>query len=126
MSTPCGFGGSRPWFLCPGVVNGKRCGRRVAKLHAGGAYFLCRHCYQLGYASQCEREFDRLLRRANKLRTALGGEPGTGAMIARKPKGMHWTTYYARVAEVLQLEENANRLFMAAYLHRCPDISLFL
>tara|TARA_R110002049_G_C9172824_1_gene562134 strand:+ start:3210 stop:3839 length:630 start_codon:yes stop_codon:yes gene_type:complete len=126
VSTPCGFGGSRPWFLCPGVVNGKRCGRRVAKLHAGGAYFLCRHCYQLGYASQCEREFDRLLRRANKLRTALGGEPGTGAMIARKPKGMHWTTYYARVAEVLQLEENANRLFMAAYLHRCPDISLFL
>ncbi|GJL96830.1 MAG: hypothetical protein DHS20C06_06470 [Hyphobacterium sp.] len=125
-STPCRFGGSRPWFICPGVGSGRRCGRRVAKLHAGGTYFLCRHCYQLGYASQSEQEFDRLLRRANKLRTSLGGEPGTGALIARKPKGMHWKTYDARVAEIDQLEESANKLFIAAHQHRWPDISLFL
>ncbi len=124
--TPCRFGGLRPWFICPGIVSGKRCERRVAKLHAGGAYFLCRHCYQLGYASQSEREFDRLLRRANKRRTALGGGPGTGSMIALKPKGMHWKTYEARVAKIFQLEERANQLFMATYLHRCPEISLFL
>lgn len=126
VSTPCSFGGTRPWFVCPGMVNGVRCGRRVAKLHAGGRYFLCRHCYRLSYASQSEREFDRFLRRANKLRTGLGGEPGTGAMIAAKPKGMHWKTYDARIAEIDQLEEAANQLFIAAHAHRCPDISLFL
>ena len=35
----CQFGGSRPYFICPGVT----CGRRVAKLHGAGRYFLCRH-----------------------------------------------------------------------------------
>jgi len=126
VSTPCGFGGTRPWFVCPGIVNGTVCGRRVAKLHAAGRYFLCRHCYRLGYASQCEREFDRLLRRANKLRIALGGEPGTGAWIAAKPRGMHRKTYDARVDEIARLEERANQLFIAAHCHRWPDISLFL
>jgi hypothetical protein len=66
------------------------------------------------------------LRRANKLRTGLGGEPGTGAMIAQKPRGMHWKTYDARVREILHLEEKANRLFIATFLHRCPDISELL
>lgn len=126
VATPCGFGGTRPWFVCPGIVNGTVCGRRVAKLHAGGRYFLCRHCYRLGYASQCERDFDRALRRANKLRTGLGGEPGTGAWIASKPKGMHWKTYDARVKEILQLEDRANQLFMAAHARRWPGVSLFL
>jgi hypothetical protein len=49
--TPCNFGGERPWFVCPGVVNGKRCGRRVAILYGPGKYFLCRHCYDLRYES---------------------------------------------------------------------------
>jgi hypothetical protein len=31
--TPCNFGGSRPWFVCPGVLEGVSCGRRVAKLY---------------------------------------------------------------------------------------------
>src|SRR5437763_483333 len=30
--TPCHFGGERPWFLCPGAVRGRYCGRRVAVL----------------------------------------------------------------------------------------------
>ncbi len=29
----------RPYFICPGVVNGIACGRRVAKLHGAGALF---------------------------------------------------------------------------------------
>jgi hypothetical protein len=40
----CRFGGARPYFICPGVVNGIACGRRVAKLHRPGRCFLCRHC----------------------------------------------------------------------------------
>ncbi len=42
--TPCNFGGERPWFVCPGVVNGVACGRRVAILYGPGKYFLCRLC----------------------------------------------------------------------------------
>lgn len=45
----CNYGGQRTYFLCPGVVNGRHCGRRVGKLFSGGRYFLCRHCYQILY-----------------------------------------------------------------------------
>ena len=47
VRVPCRLGGARPYFICPGVVNGIACGRRVAKLHGPGRYFLCRHCYRL-------------------------------------------------------------------------------
>jgi hypothetical protein len=67
----------RPYFICPGVVSGVGCGRRVAKLHGPGRYFLCRHCYRLAYASQSEGGWDRALRRANKIRQCLGGDPGS-------------------------------------------------
>src|SRR5215212_9305493 len=50
--TACNFGGKRPWFVCPGVVNGRYCGRRVAKLHLKHRYFLCRHCQDLTYESR--------------------------------------------------------------------------
>ena len=78
----CRFGGARPFFICPGVVNGIACGRRVAKLYGAGRYFLCRHCYRLAHASQSEGAMDRALRRANKIRLRLGGDPG---MAARFP-----------------------------------------
>jgi hypothetical protein len=45
--TSCRFGGHRPWFICPGIVNGRPCGRRVGKLYGAGRYFLCRHCFRL-------------------------------------------------------------------------------
>jgi hypothetical protein len=85
--TPCNYGGKRPWFRCPGVVNGRYCGRRVAILYAASPYFLCRHCYRLPYASQSETEADRLLRKANKIRRRLGGKPGLGYSFPAKPKG---------------------------------------
>jgi hypothetical protein len=84
----CRFGGTRPYFICPGVVNGVACGRRVAKLHAVGRYFLCRHCYRLAHASQHEGTWERALRRANKIRLRLGGNPGTIAEFPDRPKGM--------------------------------------
>jgi hypothetical protein len=60
--TPCYFGGRRWWFICPLVVNGRVCGRRVGSLHLGsGKYFGCRHCYNLTYESSKEsHKFDRL------------------------------------------------------------------
>jgi hypothetical protein len=93
VRAPCRFGGSRPYFICPGVVNGIACGRRVAKLHGSGRYFLCRHCYRLAHASQSEGAWDRMLRRANKIRQRLGGDPGMAAPFPPKPKGMWRRTY---------------------------------
>jgi hypothetical protein len=51
-STPCNLGGYRWWFICPLVVSGRRCGRRVRKLYKNGSYFGCRDCQGLCYSSQ--------------------------------------------------------------------------
>lgn len=40
VRVPCSLGGSRPYFICPGVVNERPCRRRVAKLYGAGRYFL--------------------------------------------------------------------------------------
>ena len=102
--TPCRFGGSRPYFACPGVVKGIACGRRVLKLYGAGRYFLCRHCYRLAYASQRENRYDRALRRANKIRIRLGGETGTASMFPARSKGMHRRTYERLQSAVLNAE----------------------
>ena len=102
--TPCRFGGARPYFVCPGVVNGIACGRRVTKLYAAGNYFLCRHCYRLAYASEREDRYDRASRRADKIRMRLGGEPGIGSLIPARPKGMHENTYGRLRSEILNAE----------------------
>jgi len=91
----CHLGGRRPWFLCPA----KGCSRRVATLY-GADYFVCRHCRDLAYPSQREAGYDRLARRANKIRTKLGWEMGIlNNPDRRKPKGMHWKTFDRLVAE---------------------------
>jgi hypothetical protein len=59
------FGGLRWWFICPLVVNGRSCGRRVVKLYLppGRRYFGCRHCYDLTYTScQESRKYDSAFR----------------------------------------------------------------
>jgi hypothetical protein len=47
------FGGLRWWFLCPLIVDGLLCERRVGKLYLPpcGRYFGCRSCYRLTYTS---------------------------------------------------------------------------
>lgn len=88
VRTPCNLGGSRAWFICP--VHG--CGRRVAILYGGGI-FGCRHCYQLAYPSSREDAANRAARRADRLRTALGWEPGILNGCGGKPKWMRWRTF---------------------------------
>ena len=59
------FGGLRWWFLCPLSLNGRTCGRRVAKLYLPprDRYFGCRHCHDLTYTScQESHKFDGLYR----------------------------------------------------------------
>ncbi len=94
--TPCNFGGERPWFVFPGVVNGVRCSRRVAILYGPGKYFLCWYCYDLRYESQREDKKDRALRRAQKIRQRLGGSANMLELFPERPKGMHHDTYVLR------------------------------
>jgi len=56
VSTVPRFGGLRWWFVCPLVVNGVPCRRRVGKLYlpGGASYFGCRRCYDLTYTSSQE------------------------------------------------------------------------
>ena len=74
------FGGLRWWFICPLVINGASCGRRVGKLYlpTGSRYFGCRHCHELTYRSA--QEHDKrvdVLRRNPQALLHLGEEPGT-------------------------------------------------
>jgi len=91
--TRCYYGGQRPWFQCPGVVNGIPCRRRVAKLYSGGRYYFCRHCYDLTYESQRESEAIRLISKTQKIRMRLGGTANLSERFPVKPKHMHWNTY---------------------------------
>ena len=85
--TPCNYGGYRSWFLCP------HCGCRVALIYGAGKYFLCRHCYDLTYASQQESMPDRLMRKARKIRERLGASDDLTESILFKPKNMHQKTF---------------------------------
>jgi hypothetical protein len=111
VRVPCRFGGVRPYFICPGVVNGISCGRRVAKLHGPGRYFLCRHCYRLTHGSQSESGWDRAVRRANKIRQRLGADPDTAAPFPKKPKGMWRRTYQQLREQLLEAEMTADEAF---------------
>jgi hypothetical protein len=91
--TPCNLGGSRPWFVCPGALNGHHCGRRVAKLYDAGKYFLCRHCYGLTYRSRKDGQKYRALYECQRIRRRLGASANMSEPFPPKPKGMHSDTY---------------------------------
>jgi hypothetical protein len=99
------YGGRRWWFQCP------RTGRKVTKLYLpnGGWYFWSRHAYRLGYACQREAPHDRLLRRAQKLHRALGGD-GAVDYPPPKPKWMRWRTYERHVAAI-EAADRADAVF---------------
>ncbi len=91
--TPCNYGGCRPWFICPGMINGLLCGRRVAKLY-GARFFLCRYCSNLAYPSQNVAVADRALTRTQNIRRQLGGSANLLVPFPVKPKNMHWMRYW--------------------------------
>ena len=97
----CRFGGRRALFQCP------RCARVVLNLHLTGHRFVCRRCGGLTYASRRERERDRDLRAANKLRRRLGGDAGALAVVATRPRHMHGRTYERIVDEIVRREDRA-------------------
>lgn len=124
VETDCTYGGARPWFRCPGVRNGQWCARRVGKLYLGQRYFVCRHCLRLAYSSQSEEPMNRHNRRANKIRMALGGEPGTASLPPRKPKGMHWRTYWRKMDAIDTADAASDLAFVAWARVRLPGVRI--
>ena len=87
--TPCTYGGSRSWFLCPA----RGCGRRIATLF-GGRIFACRKCYGLAYISQRVSRSDRATERADRILKRLRCEDMSILdPDPPRPKGMHAHTY---------------------------------
>lgn len=99
--TPCHYGGERLWFSCP------HCQTRVAILYGYDKRFLCRHCYDLPYASQGETYLDRMARKARKIRARLDADMDLDSPIFKKPKGMHSKTF----DKLKQQERMANDRF---------------
>jgi hypothetical protein len=88
MRTPCHYGGTRPWFCCPG------CQQRCAKLYLRRGRFLCRPCHGLGYLSQLEARAERPRLIAHRIRRSLGASSNLLVPFPNKPARMHWRTYY--------------------------------
>lgn len=99
--TPCNYGGTRPWWLCP------RCGKRVAVLW-GDSFYACRHCQQINYESTRTTESSKSFERADKLRRRLGWCAGVANDQGDRPQGMHLKTY-------LRLLNELNRHSIAAW-----------
>lgn len=118
VRNPCRYGGTRPYLICPGVVNGIICGRRVIKLYAAGKFYLCRCCYRLKYSSQYESSWDRAMAHANKIRKRLGGEWGMESLLPPRPKGMWHRTYDRLCNEVYLAEAKGDRDFLDYMMKR--------
>lgn len=90
VTTPCNFGGVRYWFICPLVVGGKPCRRRVAKIYLppGRKYFGCRYCHSLTY--QCQKEhskrLDAIMKNPELLRAYMEGDRFGGLLLALKAR----------------------------------------
>ncbi len=91
--TECHYGGTRPWFLCPGcgrrvaILYGCKIGRDGSKLPIRNRTLKCRQCHDLCYPSQHEEWDQRMRRRADNIWARIGGRYGN------KPKRMHWRIY---------------------------------
>lgn len=95
----CHLGGQRAWFVC----NRIGCCRKVAVLYDTPKGFRCRHCANLIYQSTRERPYDRLLRRARRVRAKVGGGANLLQPFPGRPKGMHLETYINLFATEAQL-----------------------
>ncbi len=116
--TACHFGGRRPWFICPGIVNGRHCRRRVANLYLAGTYFLCRHCYGLTYQSRNETLNERMIRKGTKIRRRLGASSSQFDPIEKKPKGMHRKTFEHLIGILDDAEDRSTMVFYDTMVNR--------
>lgn len=122
--TDCNFGGVRPWFRCPGVVDGEACERRVRKLYKPprGELFLCRECHDLGYRTsrssgdeltQAELRYRRAFARADAEDRRPPPESIESPIIPERPKGIHHSTFEAHLEDVRAARKDWEEAYMA-------------
>jgi hypothetical protein len=99
QQTPCHFGGSRKWFVCP------TCEGRVGVVYLEDGKFACRKCCDLAYHSNLESRIDRLISKAFKLRHRLGCSGNLTSPVPDKPVGMHYRTYWRTIQKLIQTEK---------------------
>lgn len=87
------------------------CQTKRQHIYAVKKAYACRECLGLKYATQSERDRDRLMRKIRKKRRDLWGVnwPDVNNMFAHteywpKPKGVHWNTFEKAREEIYQLE----------------------
>lgn len=87
----------RTGFGTRALLRCSECQRRVALVYLNARLiFVCRVCLALPYKSQCERPYDRLHRRMQKIRRRVGaanGDMHQPVWHHQRPKGMHQSTY---------------------------------
>jgi len=92
-TTPCHYGGARPWFCCPA------CHDRAAVLYMRSGRFACRHCQRISYSSQSGSAIDRICNRFHKL---------DAVVMAGKPKWQRWATRDRLLARYDKADEQFN------------------
>ena len=110
--TECNFGGFRPWFKCPGIVDGQECNRRVEKLYRPprNTHFLCRHCHNVTYRSSnvsgnpWKKAGLKMKKIEEKLAKKAKSEDYNPKGLG-KPKDMHWQTYFELVEDYHKWEK---------------------
>jgi hypothetical protein len=98
--TPCNYGKTRPWFVCP------ICDRRAGLLYMRAGRFACRRCQRVSYVSQSCDALDRMWRKQAKIETRLGDN-------WTRPKGMRRRTYDGLVDALVDCEDRRNEAFCA-------------
>lgn len=96
--TPCNYGKSRPWFVCP------VCQRRAGVLYMRAGRFACRHCQRVSYSSQSGDVMDRMWRKQGKIERRLDAH-------WQRPKGMRLKTFDRLVQILLACEDRRDQAF---------------
>lgn len=93
-TTDPNYGGRRFWFLCPLVVGGRACWRRVGKLYlpSNHRYFGCRHCHDLTYTScqRSDKRVSRLRRNPDALFAIIQSPAPNPSQLALAFKALGW------------------------------------
>lgn len=105
--TPCHYGKTRKWFLCP------KCNKRVAVLCGEAHLFLCRHCNQLSYRSQNADKLERTRLKRNKLGNRIFVDYDNGYGY-EKIKGMHQRTFETLRQQHSEINQEYEVLFHEA------------
>lgn len=96
-------GGQTKLFKCP------CCYKARAHLYLHDPFFICRECAGLTYQSRRERNPLRAFRRWDKLSEKLGGIGMDQWYCAKRPKGMHQTTFERLKQEIHEVESYIDR-----------------